>query len=1694
MGVPKFFKWLTERYPLILQDIDQTFRPQFDNLYLDMNGIIHNCSHGNGSVGEMTEEEMVQNIFSYIDHLFRLVRPKKTLFMAIDGCAPRAKMNQQRSRRFRSAKEAKEAREKKVKAGEISADHESFDSNCITPGTGFMARLSDHLEYFVSQRMQTEKAWRDVEVILSGHQVAGEGEHKIMDYIRLHRHNGDWEPERSHCLYGLDADLIMLGLASHEPNFALLREEVLFGRGGKTRAGRATEKKESTLPKFQLLFVSLVREYLGMEFGDQHPESGFDLERMLDDFVFICYFIGNDFLPHLPFLDIGEGSLDKLFACYKSSLSKMDDYITNSGDVNLERCNILLQSLVADEIEMLMEHSNENDWWLHVEPLDKTDSSSSSSNSHGGNKKKNAIKKAITQSIKEAGASSSSSSNPASLESSSGLDLDEVAAMLDQQSEDGVKNVEDEVGQLEHLDSDELQLVNYAHNQDDMNYDSTVVSNIKRRYYQAKFPDYDESTFRQTVVRSYIEGLIWVYQYYYRGCSSWKWFYPYHYAPLISDLVNLQAFDDIEFELSEPFLPFQQLMSVLPRLSYKLLPTPYSDLMLDDDAPIADFYPETFEMDMDGKRNDWEAVILLPFIDETRLFAAMAEVDESAMTQEERDRNCHGPALLYRFDSGAKGRSLQTTLPGILPSLHNVTVSCEEYDIMAEENFLECRFLPIIRPGFFVQPGYPVLDGVEFTTKIYKAHVKLHNFPSKKPSLMLELKTAKQAKKKNKKNKNKNKKKKHGKQNDDEEDEEEEHEEEETEGDLDEEGKGKEVEAEDGDNFAIEYDDTRVLKYNFQKTKGSIQEVATVAMGKVVVGDWPYIKKAKIVELVSKNTTVSINAKGNISTKKTNTWKRMLADVTEEYHTCRGIDLGNTSMLAKLQFINSVNVDSHGTSTYRFEEGELQYYPLQTLLSLDHLETQRFELKDQLSLEDLYAVGSSVVYVGEYPFYGAMGEVLGVDEENQSLNLLLSVPKYQPVEFGDAIDKACQYNYYSHSEVTQLSNLPSKIVTKLLGHLTAEPGNRPIGMNVRDTRQPLKQCDGFTRASPPSNNSQYWDWEYSAQCINMLNAYQTTFSDVVDLLQARPNERRLNLQHTNVNHKKLYDDLNEFMEASGMNKVEMVPGGSFMMTPEGVKAVEEAIAEIGELLNERVPIEIYNVSPSLVSRPAFNQDMALNAEPLSVAERIQIGDRVMYTVDDGFVPLGMHGTVIGIWDSNLDVVFDQQWFNGGYLGTKLQNRYGATVPCCTVINLTDVQPRTGDLTPTVDEFEPEMLPEIEAVKAASKFVPPGLDQKLTRGKKGKNRRNNNNNNNNSSNNKNNKNNQNQNQNHQGKGKGKHPKVLVKGGGDKKRGGPGKSKQQNDQGYGGNKKGNRQYHQKQSGGSGGSGGSSAGERKVNVQRMGALEQLELLKQSSFGSHNSDTTTPMVMDVSMLENQLTSQNSSGSSTLQGHGLDTFQAMMNQQTMLQQQQQQPQQSQNVGYGGPHWNVQQQRYTQNPQTQNVLQHLFTQNSLGQQQTQQPQQQFQNYQVQGQFNQQFQQFSGSNVDSFGNVSTFSGGTNDGFGYANNNNTTSVNNQSIGNHQMLFEGSGLATDEQSSNLLNSILQDMKSPEQDDQKQQTTTKKKKKRPKKKKKKKGSNEDGNEDSGGNGNGNGGGNGGGNKFKGRIPPQVALRLAKE
>ncbi|KAK3018089.1 hypothetical protein RJ639_003378 [Escallonia herrerae] len=219
-------------------------------------------------------------------------------------------------------------------------DSEVSDSNIITPGTAFMYRLSKELQNYIRLRISNDPGWKTIKVMLSDANVPGEGEHKIMSFIRLQRTLLDSNPNTRHCLYGLDADLIMLALGTHEIHFSILRELDVLVTEQQSNLELALEctlekaVKSSVTSRGwfkQFLHVWILREYLELDLTITNPPDNFepDLERTIDDFIFICFFAGNDFLPHIPTLEIHEGAIDLLMHVYKGKFKDLGGYMVD---------------------------------------------------------------------------------------------------------------------------------------------------------------------------------------------------------------------------------------------------------------------------------------------------------------------------------------------------------------------------------------------------------------------------------------------------------------------------------------------------------------------------------------------------------------------------------------------------------------------------------------------------------------------------------------------------------------------------------------------------------------------------------------------------------------------------------------------------------------------------------------------------------------------------------------------------------------------------------------------------------------------------------------------------------------------------------------------------------------------------------------------------------------------------------------------------------------------------------------------------------------------------------------------------------------------------------------------------------------------------------------------------------------------
>ena len=254
MGILSYYRTLLKTNPnIVIHD-----PVEIDHLYLDFNGFIHGSLHKlKDNEEEINEKNILKQCCTDLSEIIDIIQPKKSLYLAIDGVAPKAKMMQQRYRRYKSSLEDK-----------------PWDTNAITPGTEFMKKLSKTLKLY-SKKFE-------IKVIISDASIPGEGEHKILQYMKA---NPTDDPS---CIHGLDADLIMLLLTLDQKNLYIYREQ-----------------QDDIKPHF----VSI-----------DNFRSEIDNGSNVKDYIFLCFLAGNDFVPHIPSIEIKFDGIDKMINLHKNPL------------------------------------------------------------------------------------------------------------------------------------------------------------------------------------------------------------------------------------------------------------------------------------------------------------------------------------------------------------------------------------------------------------------------------------------------------------------------------------------------------------------------------------------------------------------------------------------------------------------------------------------------------------------------------------------------------------------------------------------------------------------------------------------------------------------------------------------------------------------------------------------------------------------------------------------------------------------------------------------------------------------------------------------------------------------------------------------------------------------------------------------------------------------------------------------------------------------------------------------------------------------------------------------------------------------------------------------------------------------------------------------------------------------------------
>ncbi|KAG0134461.1 XRN 5'-3' exonuclease N-terminus-domain-containing protein [Tuber indicum] len=1230
MGVPKFFRWLSERYPTISQLIAENRIPEFDCLYLDMNGIIHNCTHGDSDspTFRMTEDVMFIAIFNYIEHLFGKIKPRKLFFMAIDGVAPRAKMNQQRARRFRTALDADNAKQKAIREGVEMPKEAAFDSNCITPGTEFMAKLTAHLKYFINKKVSEDVDWQGVEVVLSGHEVPGEGEHKIMEYIRLAKAQPSYDPNVRHCLYGLDADLIMLGLLSHDPHFCLLREEVTFGRQSRAKS------KELEHQNFYLMHLSVVREYLEHEFQEL-SEPGvlsfpFDMERIIDDFILLAFFVGNDFLPNLPGLHINEGALSLQFKVYKKILPGAKGYINEHGVINLERLLLLLEALSEFEEQLYESESSAANWLKGkqrgaLEALEKAKGKGRIVLTTEQKRMFTEVKKWLEDRRHRKGPKVFDV--PADYPAKDRRFVEELAASLRL----NCQRLENEQGELylalshygnnnsddeEEQDSEEdeegqaavLRVLGQYNKAEvvDVSVDEAKAE-LERKYKQGFYEWKDEyykgklgfglenEEEMKHLTENYVEGLQWVLYYYYRGVASWPWYYRYHYSPRISDVhKGLKA--NLNFKLGKPFKPFEQLMGVLPDRSKTIVPGAYHDLMTDPGSPIIDFYPRDFELDMNGKKMEWEAVVKIPFIEEDRLLAAM-RTKEHLLSPEERSRNDFGVTLKFTYNPNID-EMYPSSMPGVFPELARCHCVANVFELPTLEGLeIIVGLCEGAKLGIHALAGFPSLKTLSHTAELGYHGVNVFQQDSRNESMILMLGNA--------------------------------------------------------------YQD------------GGVEEAKNKIGQRVFVG-YPFLQEGRVSAVSDELFRYHRIENGQVipvphSPIELGTWRRKAERMENTYSKKMGIVIGAVEVILHVDILKGLKRTDEGAMVKEYAQvpGIETDYAAQTVVEEVASEDQRFLEKSAIPIAEEFPEGSRAFFLGEFN-YGRPLEVVRHDTDR--VDIWIATMKAKEPDFGrDIVIRAEQSTRYTPSyAVARILKLNPLVLSRITSSFTVvvDDNRLNLGLNLKFEAKKLKVL-GYSRRGDNG-------WEFSQKAVDLVQEYIAKFPQFFQGIQRNPQgDLYSDTDFFDPSESKAkIKEIQDWLKSVQSRSFEKVPLEAQQLDGGAVGEIEAAANQYMQELEGSKPRRIRSVPRKALLKPS-------DAEHRLHNQWFSLGDRVVYVQDSGKVPIATRGTVVGLTRTTrqtlLDVVFDLAFMSGTTLSDRCSPFRGMTVPVSSVLNLTNRQ-------------------------------------------------------------------------------------------------------------------------------------------------------------------------------------------------------------------------------------------------------------------------------------------------------------------------------------------------------------------------------------------------------------------------------------
>ncbi len=518
MGIPVYFKTLIQDYHTdILQSV--TDSEPLDTLCIDLNCLIHPCCHKvTHQEGSTDESRMRQVILESLDSLIEITGVSKTLYIAIDGVAPKAKMKQQRQRWYKSIYEQK-----------------PWDTNAISPGTHFMTSLHECLRDWISHK-------HGPQIILSDSNEPGEGEHKIVRYLKETENE---MPSAKCAIYGLDADLIMLGLVINQPSLYLLRE-------------RTEYNIEGCEDDYIYLHLDNLKSHILTELDINSRGNKSQCDRYIHDYIFLCFFLGNDFINHNHTLSLRYKGLSYLLQTYKKLQKCYQGYF--------QLVDIQSDSLIHITFfkEFVKELSHQESRILENTRAIRTKQSHK-----------------LMMKYKEEYTTWITFCNTQNHPHQSHIPYEMIHDFKTTFPQDTFQEMIQSLPLL--YETDVKSGINVV--KQDVNVVKQDVNSVKQD--------------TMMICQDYMDSLMWTARYYFKGCSDWSWCTRTHQSPSLNDFskwVQSQWSHKETLVTSDPWTISQQLSYIFPPQSHTL-----------HSHKICKSPPPRLVIDVQGCRYLWEA-------------------------------------------------------------------------------------------------------------------------------------------------------------------------------------------------------------------------------------------------------------------------------------------------------------------------------------------------------------------------------------------------------------------------------------------------------------------------------------------------------------------------------------------------------------------------------------------------------------------------------------------------------------------------------------------------------------------------------------------------------------------------------------------------------------------------------------------------------------------------------------------------------------------------------------------------------------------------------------------------------------------------------------------------------------------------------------------------------------------------------